>query len=260
MPNFKYNFLTIEGEELKVGVYSPYFENCLPQYMEYQLKVFEKLNVNLNQCLHTKTCPQTNMVRHGEFLNEISRSEEVDYLVFFDVDAIPLKENFLEILIKRIHGKKAILGIEQKSNHVDVDNAKKWGGFNSKQFSELKSTKQCYAGPACFVISKDTYQYLGEPSYNETFRSDCGEELSWIARDKGVEVQYIKFTSCEIPMWPLREGVKFGIASDYEDLVFHNFQARLSDTDLLVKNPRVNYFINKCETVLNNDVKVLTRN
>ena len=46
-------------------------------------------------------------------------------------------------------------------------------------------------------------------------------------------------------MWPLREGVKFGIASDYEDLVFHNFQARLSDTDLLVKNPRVNYFINK---------------
>ena len=99
MPNFKYNFLTIEGEELKVGVYSPYFEICLPQYMEYQLKVFEKLNVNLNQCLHTKTCPQTNMVRHGEFLNEISRSEEVDYLVFFDVDAIPLKENFLEILI-----------------------------------------------------------------------------------------------------------------------------------------------------------------
>lgn len=250
MPNFKYNFLNIEGEELKIGIYCPIFENCLPTYADYQKQVFEKFNAKINQCIHTKPCPHLGIPRHGDFLDEISRSENVDYLVFFDVDAIPLKENFLEVLVKRVHGKKAILGIEQRSNHVQIDNSKKRGGFDLKQFTELKKTKQCYAGPACFIISKNTYEFLGEPSYNETFRSDAGEELSWVAREKGVEVNYIKFTKCAIPMWRLKENVKFGIASEYEDLIFHNFQARISGTDSIVKNPRIDHFKKKCMEVL----------
>tara|TARA_R110002051_G_scaffold325745_2_gene430761 strand:- start:1824 stop:2555 length:732 start_codon:yes stop_codon:yes gene_type:complete len=232
MPDFKYNFLNLEGEELKIGIYSPAFEGCNPDYANYQQQVFDKFNVKINQCIHTKRSPRSGTVRHGDFLDEISKSEDVDYIVFFDIDAIPLKEDFLKILIKKAHGKQCILGIEQKSNRINFENAER------------------YAGPACFVISKNVYNLLGEPSYNETDRSDCGEELSWIAREKGIEVNYIEFTNCAIPMWKLKDNVKFGIGSEYEGLIFHNFQARMSDIDLIVNNPRVDYFKKKCMEVL----------
>ena len=51
-------------------------------------------------------------------------------------------------------------------------------------------------------------------------------------------------------MWKLKDNVKFGIGSEYEGLIFHNFQARMSDIDLIVNNPRVDYFKKKCMEVL----------
>lgn len=245
--SFSYNDVKVDGESLKVGVYCPAFF-CDPLYMEYHKKVFEHFRTSVNY-IHANQ-------RHGETLNQLSRTEEVDYLCFVDVDAIPLAPNILETLISRVHGKNAIIGIEQTSNNhlhetdklIALTHATRNGDQISGHISpkgneeNLTGHEETYAGPAFFVISKKNYKNLGEPSYLETYRSDCGEELSYIAREKGFDVKYIKFSHCIEPKWHLKEGVEFGIGSTYEDLVYHNFQARSSSS--------IDLFIEKCKNIL----------
>ena len=247
--DFNYNTININGESLKVGVYCAAFY-CEPAYMEYHQKVFQHFGVNVNY-IHDSQY-------HGEILDRICHTENVDYFCFVDVDAIPLIPNVLEILINRIHGKKAIIGIEQCSNnHVNegdkliaLANAIKNGQKISTHINPSNNThnvlegfEYTYAGPAFFVISKEVYTFLGKPSFLETYRSDCGEEISYIAREKGVEVKYINFSHCIKPMWHLRDDIEFGIGSTYENLVYHNFQARVPSNLPL--------FIEQCSKILN---------
>lgn len=219
----EYNYLVKDGKTLKIGVYTTYFPNLDPRFIEYQKKVFDKFGIKLNQIENQPNLLGRGYNSHGTFLTEISKNEDVDYLVFFDIDAIPLHPDFLQIVIDRTYGKKVILGIEQRTNHIP----------NSIP----------YAGPSCFVISKETYNALGQPHYNETDRSDVAEELTHIAREKGIEVDMFKFEKCEIPLWDLSDGRKFGTASSYEGLAFHNFESRNSE--------KIELFLNKCKEILN---------
>lgn len=220
----EYNYLIRDGKELKIGIYITYFPSLDPRFISYQKKVFDKFNVKINQIQVEPNYLNKGYNSHGTLLTELSKNEDVDYLIFFDADAIPLKEGFLESIIDRIYGKHVILGIEQHSNRL--------------------SGTIPYAGPACFAISKETYNLLDQPSYNETKRSDVAEELSYASREKGVEVDLFAFTKCEIPYWPLKDGIMFGVASVYEDLIFHNFESRNN-------SEHTNLFVKKCKEVLN---------
>lgn len=227
----KYNYITRNGKELKIGIYTTYFASLDPRFISYQKKVFDKFGVEVNQILVEPNLLNRGFNSHGTLLTELSRNEDVDYLIFFDADAIPLKSNFIEVILDRIYGKHSIIGIEQHSNR-------------------LPNTIP-YAGPACFAISKDTYNLLGQPAYNETTRSDVAEELSYISRDKGVEINFFEFSSCEVPCWPLKNDIYFGIASTYEDLIFHNFESRNN-------SEHTNRFVKKCKEVLDKiDLHVL---
>ena len=226
----KYNYLTREGRQLKIGVYTAYFANLDPRFISYQKKVFDKFKIEINQILVEPNLLNKGFNSHGTLLTELSKNEDVDYLVFFDADAIPLKSDFLDIMIDRIYNKYAIIGIEQRTNHI--------------------KDSIPYAGPACFAISKETYIALGQPSYNETSRSDVAEELTHISREKGFEVNMFKFTKCEVPLWELGDGRKFGTASTYEDIMFHNFESRNSE--------KIEYFVGKCKEVLDEtDLRII---
>jgi hypothetical protein len=218
----EYNYLVKDGKTLKIGVYTTYFPNLDPRFIKYQKKVFDKFGIKINQIENQPNLLGRGYNSHGTFLTETSKNEDVDYLIFFDADALPLHPDFLQIVIDRTYGKQVILGIEQRTNHIP----------NSIP----------YAGPACFVISKETYNALGQPHYNETDRSDVAEELTHIAREKGIEVDMFKFEKCEIPLWDLSEGRKFGTASSYEGLAFHNFESRNSE--------KIEFFVNKCKEIL----------
>jgi len=218
----KYNFLKKQDKTLKIGIYSAYFPNLDKKFTEYQKKVFDKFNLEINQIEIQPNMLGRGFNSHGTLLTELSKNEEVDYLIFFDADAIPLHSNFLNIVIDRVYGKNTILGIEQKTNHIP----------NSIP----------YAGPSCFVISKETYNILGQPNYNETSRSDVAEELTHICREKNIPVDMFKFEMCEVPLWDLDNNRKFGIASQYEGLVFHNFESRQGE--------HTHRFVNICRKVL----------
>lgn len=227
----KYNYIDRDGKKLKVGIYVTYFASLDSRFISYQKKIFDKFGVEVNQILVEPNMLNRGFNSHGTLLTELSRNEDVDYFIFFDADAIPLKENFLDLIINRIYGKNVILGIEQHSNR-------------------LPDTIP-YAGPACFAISKETYNLLGQPAYNETKRSDVAEELSYISREKGIEVDLFAFKECKIPTWPLKDNIKFGIASIYEDLIFHNFESRNNSEHTI-------HFVNKCKEILGEiDLQIL---
>lgn len=217
----KYNYIFKDGQELKIGIYSVYFPNNDVRYREYQEQIFNKFNVEINQILWEGPMDYDG---HPNFMNDISNNEDVDYLVFFDIDSFPMKSNFLDVIIDRVYDKETILGIEQRTSHLNND---------------------IYAGPACFCISKNFYNLLGKPKYNATGRGDVAEELSHVCREKNYEISYLKFDKCEIERWELRPGVMFGNGCVYEDLIFHNFHS--------ASGSNINIYINNAKKILENE-------
>jgi hypothetical protein len=155
---------------------------------------------------------------HPNFMNDISNNEDVDYFLFFDIDAFPTISNFLDVIIDRVYGKDTILGIEQKTSHLNND---------------------VYAGPACFCVSKKFYELLGSPNYNATGRGDVAEELTHLCREKNYEINFLKFDKCEKKQWILKSDIWFGNGSVYENMIFHNFHsASGNEIDIFIKNAK----------------------
>lgn len=216
-----YTYKKWDENLLKLGIYSVYYNNNSPEYREYQKKVFDKFNLHINQI----QWEDQGYIGHSNFMNHIARTEEVDYLIFFDIDCIPLVSNILDIILERIHNKKTILGPEQTSNHI----------------SEVIS-KGIFAAPSCFCISKQFYKELGEPSFEATYRGDVAQELTHICREKNYKVEYFKYDRSIEEKWKLKEDTFFGSGTVYEDIIFHNFSA--------TSGYNLTNFIEKAEEVL----------
>ena len=95
----KYNYINKDNKNLKIGIYSTYFPNLDKKFIEYQKKVFDKFNIELNQIEIFPNMLGKGFNSHGTMLTELSQKENVDYLIFFDADAIPLQSDFLNIVI-----------------------------------------------------------------------------------------------------------------------------------------------------------------
>lgn len=187
-----------EFEGQKIGIYSCYGPNIDQSVIDAQAAVFEKFGRKINQVRWDG--------RHPAFLDHITKTEEPDFFVFFDIDAIPLRKDFLEEMVRRA-GKDGILGGEQVSVHI---------------------SDHVFAASFAFCISRDLYREMGSPSFEITHRSDCAQELTHLAQERGIRVDLLKFSHClkEHYYWKLPDGRKYGYGSFYEDLVFHNFESR----------------------------------
>jgi hypothetical protein len=213
--NLQYN--KING--YTVGVYTPYMENIDISILHAQRSVFNKFKININQIPWPE---KAHAHPHSDFCNWIVDNEDVDFYVFFDIDAIPLKPNFLEILIDRASFTK-LVGCEQTTEFIsDVP----------------------FAAPSCLVFSKNLYNKMGRPRFNPTERSDDTQELTYIAWEQGIEVDFIKFTHCKVPnyYWVFQDGRVYGYGSVYEDLIYHNFQARFGRF--------LHFFIDECKSIV----------
>ncbi|HCY38078.1 MAG: hypothetical protein DKM50_09225 [Candidatus Margulisiibacteriota bacterium] len=191
------------------------FENIqLTEVPAYQKQVFNKFGFTLNQ-FHGD-------MRHPDFMDYIMRAIDADIFIFFDIDCIPLRKDAIDYLLSRFLQKEGILGIEQQCN------------CNA-------SVNHIYAGPACFLITKDLYEKLGRPSFTENYRSDVAEEITYICQDKGICVDVLRKTHSNGNQWQLGETGWFGNGTTYEnDLVYHQFSI----------SSQVNNFIEKCKMVL----------
>ena len=185
-----------------------------------QKKVFEHFNIELNQI----DCGQ--WIGHGKVIDKYLRecNQDWEYLILFDIDSIPLNEKIIPETIDWIKNNHGLFSVAQKASHI--------------------KDSIVYAGPCFLGFSRETYELMGRPSFDQTHRSDCAAELTYFAIDKGFEVKLMYPSSVEVPMWDLEDGVKFGYGTTYENNIYHSFESRFHNIDM---------FINKCDKVLNNN-------
>ncbi len=124
---------------------------------------------------------------------------------------------------------------------------------NIQRTNHLKNGQHTFVAPSAMAISTSTFLTIGKPSAIETYRSDVGEEYTWLCEKKGIKViKYmpLKFEAgpAESPEgWALADGMpKYGLGTtfgvDQTETFWHNFQVRLAG--------QPERFIRKCNELL----------
>jgi hypothetical protein len=159
---------------------------------------------------------------HAQGMTELTRKLSKDYphesVLWLDIDCVPTSK---EALIKMSHNDD-FCGCVQRANHIDNDG-------------------HLYVSPFCMYLPLETYREIGEPDFRATSRADVGEELTYIleATDSHPSMSYP--THCVEPMWDLRDGIRFGLGTTYDNGFYHNFFSRDPKTAQM--------FITKCEQI-----------
>ena len=214
----KYNSYKQLKEENNIGIYSFYKSNVASEIIKKQKLVFEHFGLTINQILDDD-------ITHGDFLNKtINDANTPDFLIFFDIDCIPLNKKAITKLVSQIRDRKSIAGAAQTAN-------------------QFLQGKNIYVGPFFFGISKTVYWNLNSPDMNDGAIWDVGGLLTMVARfQREVNIRFWYPSSVEVPKWNLYKKCKFGLGTTYEKLVYHAFESRLGESD--------NAFVKKCNEIL----------
>lgn len=224
------NVIELNGERILPICF--YGKNRNSEVLEYHQKVTRFLNFPVNYVEWP-----FHMAGHGDAIQNIVNSvgKRVDYYLFVDMDAIPLRSNFLTDIYNKVRDKKTIFGPAWTSNH--------------------KSPDHIHAACCFLCFSSDLYFKSGRPALHDRIaRSDNGEELSWIAAEHGENISlvypsdYYALTDQEHvesgnPIhWNLGNKFKYGLGTTYSDIFFH------AGMQSLPRSAEV--FIRKCKEIL----------
>lgn len=216
-PNTHFQYVPFQhrtdGLRRKVLLVSFYMANISKEVLACQGEVFAEFDLPLQQTLFSGA--------HSEAIDNVVRSETLyDYVITFDVDAVPLTRQCVSKLLFNVDHYQALVGVAQQSNHINSDHP--------------------YAGPCCCAFSMESYKKLGSPSFQASVRGDVGEELSWRCQELGLPVCLLWPTQVEEPRWNLGRGMRFGLGTTYENEVYHAYESRLSSQR----------FISRCKSLL----------
>jgi hypothetical protein len=186
-----------------------------------QKRVFDIYGVEINQVRID------NWVSHGKSVDDIlsGLTDPNEVVVLFDIDSIPLNPDIVPKSIKWCEENVGIISVAQRAVRL--------------------KNPIIHGGPSFMVFSIDTFNKLGRPSFETNQRSDCGAEMTYEARKRGVEVRLMYPTTVEREDYILDGNVKFGMGTNYENNIYHAFESRFDN-----KN---HYFIDKCEDIIKNN-------
>ncbi|PSL48329.1 hypothetical protein CLV51_1021196 [Chitinophaga niastensis] len=199
-------------------IFSFYNHLVNPEVPKQQRAVFQKFGLSINQIFDKR-------FSHGGFLNSICRHvKDTDYLIFFDIDCIPTRKEWFQLLLADLLETRTIVGAAQTANH-------------------LRDARNLYVSPFFFAISTAYLKALDYPDMNMFPDMDAGQNLTeHVIRDGG-NVKYWWPTEIEEDKWSLYhpEHTRFGPGTTYNDAIYHAFYSRdnLSDG-----------FFKKCKAVL----------
>jgi hypothetical protein len=152
-------------------------------------------------------------------LQDLFFRREMDAVLIIDVDCVPLNTRAIEYTFSQA-AKHILIGNAQRSNHIE-------------------NNMHVYPAPSCICLTLDMFADLGYPSFAPTNRGDIGEELSYIAEQKGIEIELFLPSKYEaLPYdsdkpWDLNTQLpKYGIGTTFvndigEEMFYHLFQCRL---------------------------------
>lgn len=218
--------------------FSFYMPNADPGIVRLQKKVFDCLDEPLEQI--RDTCS------HGQFLTSTIRKQvdDLDAVVFFDLDCIPLKPGFVARAVRIAVDHGMIIGCAQQANHIEIgkilmrrkswpaifrkiDNARirlsKTFGIDPYFFYQFKDPL-IYAGPCFLVVPSKIYNFVGRPTLDVTARADAAGELTIACHEHGVKVKCLRPTYCHVPKYKLGNVKRYGLGTVYGNSIFHAFE------------------------------------
>lgn len=250
MNNQNLTILELENEKILISTFIG--KNRSLEIHEWHRKVFNHFNLPINYIY----IPFELGYPYGKAIDYYVNSllDYIDYFIFMDVDAIPLKNNSIETIINFIKNKETIWGLSQQSTHI------------------LKNgiPNHPYAGFSSCAFSKDLYIKLGKPTFSETPRGDIGEELTWRCEELGYNVclsyptEFHELTEEEMfntgnakHGW-VNNGIKLGMGTTFGNgLCYHSFHTScLPGTNQLAIPRTAELFIKKAKKAIGMDRKI----
>lgn len=204
-------------QELSAAVYSVYMPNISKAVVDAQRSVVEKF---LPKGWEFTQVKWTGNYSHPAAMTICLAEAKKPVVIFLDIDCIPLNQNALELMAVRAE-LGMLVGAVQRANHI-------------------KNDAHLYVGPFCMALDLVTYEQLNSPTFYETERGDCGEELTYRWRERGKPVYFFWPNHVRQPLWELAHGHKFGLGTTYENMFYHEFCARNAGGE----------FINLCQAVV----------
>ena len=208
---------------MKISVNTLYWDNIDPRIVESNKKVMKKFDIPINY--------NRSDIDHGMWMDIVMQNVIADIYVFFDIDCVPITRDAYDYSLKYVISRNTFIGNAQVSNHIEPK-------------------KHIYAAPSFFAISRDCYKTLNETSFCTTYRSDVGEELSYVAESLDIKYKVLYPTKFDKPsetdgVWKLSNYGFYGIGTIFEDKFYHLFQSRLANNVELFEK-RCNEIVNGC--------------
>ena len=189
---------------MNISIHTLSFTNSNPDLINYHKKIYDKFEIPVNYTIAN--------VRHGHFMDHMIRTIDSDVFLFIDSDCVILDRSIIDDCLEYVSKNDSFIGPAQATNHIPPKS-------------------HIFAAPAFLMITKSCYQKLGSPSFLETSRSDCAEELSYIAEEKAKRYRCIYPTMFDtIPLegvWRLGNYGYYGIGTLFGDRIYHLYQGRV---------------------------------
>lgn len=204
-----------------VGLYSCYFKNIPIEIVNYQRYVFEKFNLYIQQ---DELNPSINEIEysHGYYLNNIVNTTNKDYIIFFDIDCIPLKEDFYDIILEDMC-KNILSGAIGCANHIDKN--------------------KTYIHPCFMGFSMNLYKECKYPDLSNSKIHDVAQNFTDVCNSMNKQIKYWEITDSGDEYWDLiPRNSKFGHGTIFENMIYHQYECRYEKYQ--------KSFVDKCKSIL----------
>ena len=197
-----------------IGMYSCAQRNIRTEVLECQQRVFSKFGFTIQQDIVEFS--------HGEYLNHIVNTTTKDYVIFFDIDCIPLTSAFFPI-IKSDMEAGFLSGAIGCANHL--------------------APNEVYVHPCFMGFSMKFYNECGRPNLGAYGDCDAGQRFTKHCMQLGKPVKYWEITDSGDTAWAMApRNMRFGHSTIFENMIYHQYESRVELYQEM--------FINKCHQLL----------
>ena len=197
---------------LTVSVHTLYWPNTDPEIVRSHSDVMKHHGIDVNYTIQPYP--------HGAWMDAVMQQMDTDIVCFFDIDCVPTNKEIFDKCIEWVSESKSFVGISQVSNHI-------------------KPCSHIFAAPAFFVMWRDTWMKMNQPSFLENPRCDVGENVSYQAEMLGIKYKTLFPTHFhfrpEGESWFLHSYGEYGIGTHFEGGIFHLYQGRHPQNQELFK-------------------------
>jgi len=204
---------------MNVKVFSLHWDNIDPSIPYYQNRVMDMWNIPIQQHCITG-------FDHGEWIDWVlNRTVDANVVLFMDIDCIILNpDRATDFVSQAFDG--TLAGNEQATNHLGEAVA-----------------SRVFAAPSFLAVNRQTWENLGKHTAKATPYSDVAQNLTDVWQMRGIPVELLRVTTCDIPKWDLpNKPQAFGIGTNYEDTTYHLFESRTQEN--------IDRFVAKCKGLL----------